>query len=259
MSDRDPGAQRVRCLIVDDEAPAREELRFLLADFDDVQVVGEATNAEEALVLLRSIPYDVVLLDIRMPGGTGLEVAAALRDAPHRPAVIFTTAYPDYAVDAFDLAAVDYLLKPFDAERLRRALDRALAGGDDAGGDDEDSVAVEPRISGEAFARIPVQRGERTVLVGADEIVYASAARGYSHLKLADERVLTSFTLSELERRLPRHFFRAHRSHLVNLEHVRELVPDFKGALVLVMDDRQASRVEVSRRQARALRRVLGL
>lgn len=261
MSDRDPGTvQRVRCLIVDDEAPAREELRFLLADFDDVQVVGEATNAEEALLLLRSIAYDVVLLDIRMPGGTGLEVAAALRQAPQRPAVIFTTAYPDYAVDAFDLAAVDYLLKPFDAERLRRALDRALASGEDPGGDDEeDGAAVDPAAHGEAFARIPVQRGERTVLVGADEIVYASAARGYSHLKLADERVLTSFTLSELERRLPGHFFRAHRSHLVNLEHVRELVPDFKGALVLVMDDRQTSRVEVSRRQARALRRVLGL
>ena len=260
MSNVEAPRPRARCLIVDDEAPARAELRFLLDDFDDVQVVGEATNAEEALVLLRSIAYDVVLLDIRMPGPSGLEVAEALRAAPRRPAVIFTTAYPDHAVDAFDLAAADYLLKPFDAERLRRALDRALSG--DASVDDDEPVA-EPATAGapagDAFGRIPVQRGERTVLVGAADIVYASAARGYSYLKLADERVLTSFTLSDLERRLPGHFFRAHRSYLVNLEHVRELVPDFKGALVLVLDDRQASRVEVSRRQARELRRLLGL
>jgi DNA-binding LytR/AlgR family response regulator len=97
------------------------------------------------------------------------------------------------------------------------------------------------------------------VLLDEAEIVYASAARGYSYLKLADDRVLVSFTLSELERRLSGHFFRAHRSYLVNLDHVRELVPDFKGALVLVMDDRQTSRVEVSRRQAKELRRLLGM
>lgn len=247
-----------RCLIVDDEAPAREELRYLLDEFADVQVIGEATNAEEALVLMSSLEYDIVLLDVRMPGGTGLEVARALRSAPRRPAVIFTTAYPDHAVEAFDLEAVDYLVKPFGPQRLRRALDRALGGAAD---DDEPppsggrGAAVPP----EPLTRIPVQRGARTVLVDASTVVYASAARGYSHLKLPDERVLVSFSLSDLERRLGGHFFRAHRSYLVNLDHVRELVPDFKGALVLVMDDAQASRVEVSRRQARKLRRLLGL
>jgi len=260
---------RARCLIVDDEAPAREELRFLLRGFDDVQVVGEATNAEEALVLLRSIPYDVVLLDIRMPGGTGLEVAAALRSLPRPPAVVFTTAYPDHAVAAFDLAAADYLVKPFDPERLRRALDRALGDGPDE--DDPDAAAVPasrapargpraapPPAAHEPLRRIPVQIGDRTVFVDQADVVYASAARGYSSLKLASDRVLVNASLADLERRLPR-FFRAHRSHLVNLDHVRELVPDYRGNLVLVMDDRQASRIEVSRRQARELRRLLRL
>jgi DNA-binding LytR/AlgR family response regulator len=245
-----------RCLIVDDEAPAREELRFLLKDFPDVQIVGEATNAEEALLLLRSLDYDVVLLDIRMPGGTGLEVAAALRESAHPPAVIFTSAYPDYAVEAFDLEAADYLVKPFDAERLRRALDRALSSGPD---EDEPPTGGPRGTAADVAGRIPVQRGDRTVLVDQAEVIYASAARGYSHLKLDDERVLVSFSLSDLERRLSRSFFRAHRSYLVNLDHVRELVPDFKGMLVLVMDDRQKSRVPVSRRQARELRRLLGL
>jgi DNA-binding LytR/AlgR family response regulator len=244
---------RARCLIVDDEAPAREELRYLLRGFDDVQVVGEATNAEEALELLRSLPYDVVLLDIRMPGGTGLEVAAALADLPRPPAVVFTTAYPDHAVDAFDLAAADYLVKPFDAERLRRALDRALSDADDDEGLEQPAHPLPP------LRRIPVQRGARTVLVDEREVVYASAARGYSYLKLAEDRVLVTFSLADLQRRLPARFFRAHRSSLVNLDHVRELVADHRGALVLVMDDRQSSRIEVSRRHAPELRRLLGL
>ncbi len=242
-----------RCLIVDDEAPAREELRFLLDDFDDVVVVGEATNADEALTLLRSIRYDIVLLDIRMPGGNGLDVVRALRDLEHRPSVIFTTAFPEHAVDAFDVAAADYLLKPFDAQRLRRALDRAMARGELS-----DLDPASPDRS-ELLGRIPVQRGERTFLLDESEIVYAEAARGYSYLNLADDRVLVNFTLSDLERRLSGHFFRAHRSYVVNLDRVKELVPDFKGALILVMDDRRRSQVEVSRRQAKELRRLLGL
>lgn len=269
---------RPKALIVDDEAPARAELRYLLEEVGQVQVVGEATNGEEALLLLGSLDYDLVLLDVRMPGGSGLEVAAALRDRPDPPKVIFTTAYPDHAVDAFDLAAVDYLLKPFDADRLRRALERALrpddgsptgagAGSaasapssDDAGtGGDASAASAEPRHDVEPLVRIPVQKDGRTVLVDGGSIVYASAARGYSYLKLADERLLVTMSLNELERRLRGHFFRAHRSYLVNLDHVRELVPDFQGALVVVMADRQRSRVEVSRRHARELRRRFGM
>ncbi|WP_205745629.1 LytR/AlgR family response regulator transcription factor [Egibacter rhizosphaerae] len=280
---------------MDDEAPAREELRFLLDGFDDVQVVGEATNGEEALTLLESLDYDVVLLDIRMPGGTGLDVARALRQAPQRPAVIFTTAYGDHAVEAFDLAAADYLVKPFDAERLRRALDRALGHSDDeeprlapsssppqegapeAGSGTEETgkepptrepgrsadagsptgEAAKERTRRQGPPRIPVQRGDRTVLVDPREIVYAEAARGYSALKLREERVLVTFTLSELERRLGPRFFRTHRSYLVNLDYVRELMSDYQGALVLVLGD--GSRVDVSRRQARDLRRLLGI
>ncbi len=265
-----------RALIVDDEAPAREELRYLLQEIgpvahdQPVQVVGEATNGEEALVLLRSLEYDLVLLDIRMPGLTGLEVARELADLPHRPQVIFTTAYPDHAVDAFDLAAADYLVKPFDAARLRRAVERALAAGRERAADDgtEPSGSANGALGAPVnregarvaeLVRIPVQHDGRTILVARDAIVYAAASRGYSALKLAEETVLVSFSLNELERRLQGHFFRVHRSYLVNLRHVRELVPDFRGGLALVMNDRQRSRVEVSRRHARALRERLGI
>lgn len=247
-----------RALIVDDEAPARAELRYLLEELGDVQVVGEATNGEEALVLLQSLDYDLVLLDVRMPGGSGLDVAARLRELPHPPRVIFTTAYPDHAVEAFDLAAADYLVKPFDAERLRRAVHRSLSPGVDRSGE-ETGGAPHPPQPVEPLVRIPVQREGRTIIVDGAAIVYASAEHGYSSLKLADERLLVNFSLNELERRLQGHFFRTHRSYLVNLDHVQELVPDFKGSLVLVMNDRQRSRVEVSRRHARALRRQFGM
>jgi len=253
-----PTRPRARCLIVDDEAPAREELRYLLQSFPHVQVVGEATNAEEAALLLDSLDYDVVLLDIRMAGGTGLDLAARLREQGHPAAVVFTTAYPDHAVEAFDLAAADYLVKPFDEERLGRALRRALG----STGPDEDEPpphAGEDRVPADLASRIPVQHAGRTVLVEPDDIYYASASRGYSYLKLADDRVLTTYTLADLERRLSAGFFRCHRSYLVNLRHVRELVSDYQGGLVLVIDDSQRSRVEVSRRQTAALRRALGV
>ncbi|WP_307815672.1 LytR/AlgR family response regulator transcription factor [Myceligenerans indicum] len=272
---------RPRALIVDDEAPARAELRYLLEELGDVQVVGEAANGGEALQLLEAVPYDLVLLDIRMPGTSGLDVAAAARRLPRPPRIVFTTAHPDHAVEAFDLEAADYLVKPFDGARLARAVERALtqsgtddgagggtgggargetAGGNRTGqppapdGDRPDPEDLLPR----PLAKVPVQKDGRTVLVDQRAIVYASAARGYSYLKLADERFLVTFSLNELERRLRGHFFRTHRSYLVNLDHVRELVPDFKGALACVMNDRQRSRVEVSRRQAAELRRRLG-
>ncbi|MCH8563328.1 LytTR family DNA-binding domain-containing protein [Nesterenkonia sp. YGD6] len=263
-----------RALIVDDEAPAREELRFLLEEVGGVQVVGEATNGEEALLLLNSLAYDLVFLDIRMPGLTGLEVAQRLRGASapegvRPPQVIFTTAYPDHAVEAFDLAAADYLVKPFSADRLQRAVQRALAGAEAASSPAAAASAAavpEParaeaalRRNAQQLVRIPVQKDGRTVLVDGDAIVYAVAARGYASLKLTDDRVLVSFSLNELERRLQGHFFRVHRSYLVNLRYVRELVPDFRGALVLVLNDRQRSRVEVSRRHAPELRRRLGV
>ncbi|WP_245579789.1 LytR/AlgR family response regulator transcription factor [Brevibacterium album] len=344
-----------RALIVDDEAPAREELRHLLQELGSgasdtggaplVQVVGEATNGEEALVLLTSLDYDLVFLDIRMPGLTGLEVARRLGELPRRPQIVFTTAYSEHAVDAFDLAAADYLVKPFDPERLRRAVERALGTGADSragasdprggaadlrtaagfaaetgfaaevgpaaavggsgtgsagtgsagaegaleaegasgavgtagartpagtagglgpggAGQEEPSGHSRARAADEGtagFVRIPVQRGGRTVLVDGDDIVYVAAARGYSALKLVDDQVLVSYSLSELERRLQGHFFRAHRSYLVNLRCVRELVSGFRGGLVLVMNDRERSRVEVSRRHSRELRRRLGL
>ncbi len=274
-----------RCLIVDDEAPARDDLRHLLERFDDVEVVGEATTAEEAQVLVGAVAYDVVLLDVRMPGMGGLALARRLLDGDdaqgtHRPAIVFTTAYADHAVEAFDLAAADYLVKPFDADRLRRALDRALdrgRGADPAdgaaAGDAVDEPPAPPPSSGanatRVAARLPVHRGDRIILIDEVRVAFAEAARGYAELKLVapggaptplpDDRLLTSYTLADLEERFSDVFVRTHRSYLVNIRHVREVVPQVGGTLQLVMADHDRSVVPVARRQATAVRRRLGV
>lgn len=279
---------RARCLIVDDEAPARDELRHLLGHFEDVEVVGEATTAEEARVLIDAVAYDVVLLDVRMPGTGGLALARQLweagRAAEHEgrarpPAVIFTTAYADHAVEAFDLAATDYLVKPFDGQRLRRALDRALAGRDGSAttaaatdtsrdGPSSPPTAV-PGPSRPLGVRLPVHRGDRIILIDEHRVAFAEASGGYAELKLvarpgaptplADDRLLTSYTLADLEERFSDAFVRTHRSYLVNLRHVREVVPQVGGTLYLVMADRDGAAVPVARRQATAIRARLGV
>ncbi|MEX2625871.1 MAG: response regulator, partial [Ilumatobacteraceae bacterium] len=166
----DDGQTTARCLLVDDESPARDELRFLLSEVPGVTVVGEAATAEEAQALLNSIEYDVVFLDVRMPGMGGLELARALHRQPRSPAVIFTTAYPEHAVTAFELEAVDYLVKPFDGERLRRALDRALAQrpGEEPARDEPLAAMRDHELPGSAReqvpARIPVHKGDRVIL-----------------------------------------------------------------------------------------------
>lgn len=266
-----------RCLIVDDEAPARDELRHLLDGFDDVEVVGEATTAEEARILLDAVGYDLVLLDVRMPGIGGLELARRLHEREDGPAVVLTTAYHDHAVEAFDLAVADYLVKPFDAPRLRRAVDRALPTGRSAPETDDaaahatvptDDRREAPRTMG---VRIPVHRRDRIVLVDEVRVAFAEATRGYAELKLIahrtptptptapDDRLLTSYTLGDLEARFSTAFVRSHRSFLVNLRHVREVVPQVGGTLHLVMGDRGRSVVPVARRQAPAVRDRLGV
>ncbi len=250
----DEGIAPLRCLIVDDEAPARDELRYLLEQADGVLVVGAAATAEEAELLLQAVAYDVVFLDIRMPGRGGLALARELVTRPGSPAVVFTTAYPDHAVDAFELSAADYLLKPFDADRLGQALARIGVGRTDRPMvEDRRAELVEPN------RRLPIQRGERTVFVDEADVVAASAARGYCYLMLRRERVLVNYTLAELEERLSVRMLRVHRSHLVNLDRVAELRSDYRGGVVLVMNDGADSVVPVSRRHAPELRRRLGL
>ncbi len=236
----------LKALVVDDEAPSRSELRFLLGEAGGIEVIGEASNAAEALQLIRAIPYDVVFLDIEMPGLSGMRLAAALGELERPPAIIFVTAYSEHAVEAFEVEAADYLVKPVEVARLRRAIERLSPQAPAAG------VA---RVE-----RVPVEKAGKKLLLSVEEIFHIMAKDDYSYLYTDGERYLSTMSLQDLERKLePRGFFRVHRRFVVNLEKVKEVVPMYGGTLLLTMKDRAASQVPVSRRRVPSLKKALGL
>jgi two-component system, LytTR family, response regulator len=234
----------IRALVVDDEAPARDELRYLLAEHADVEVVGEASSPRAALELVREAKPDVVFLDVEMPGATGLTVAPLVRDRANPPAVVFVTAHERYAVDAFAVEAFDYLLKPVDPDRLARVLERLRERSS------EHAVPVE---------KVAVVGGGGTeLLLDPDQIHYAQADGDYSRIFTYDRSYLCTASLGALEERLGPRFARVHRSHIVNLAKVTGVrrEPD---KLRLQLADAQRTELDVARRQARLLRERLKL
>lgn len=232
----------MKVAVVDDETPARAELRHLLGAHEDVEVVGEAASAQEAAELAPRC--DVVFLDIEMAGATGLDAARLLQDAPSPPAVVFVTAHAGYAVDAFAVEAFDYLLKPVDPERLARVLARLR------------ERRPEPREP----KKIPVVAGGRTELIGQDQVHYVQAEGDYSRIHTYDRSYLSTASLRELEGALPGELFvRIHRSFLVNLAHVASVRRTGADRLKLALDDAQRTELDVARRQAPRVRAALKL
>ncbi|GAW92527.1 LytR/AlgR family response regulator transcription factor [Calderihabitans maritimus] len=254
---------KLKALIVDDEYPARKELRYMLDQFDNVEVVGEATNAREALKLIKAMDYSILFLDIEMPGMNGLELSAAIQESTQRPYIIFTTAYEEYAVKAFEVNAVDYLLKPFDEKRLAQAINKViqLVEKNQAKGNRQ-LQSQQSKINGTTVRidRIPVEKEGKTVLVAEDEIIFAYTENDNVYIKTRDECMLTRFTLKDLETRLDdKNFFRTHRCYIVNLTKVKEIIPLFNGTYILIVDDDTRSEVPVSRNQAKKLKKILGM
>lgn len=258
---------KLKALIVDDEYPARQELRYMLGNIGNVEIVGEATNATEALALIRALDYSVLFLDIAMPGMNGLELGAAIQELPRPPHVIFVTAYDEYAVRAFEVNAVDYILKPVEERRLRRAVEKVMRLCQEASAQEAAGAAAGQAIrsNGEGqervikIDRIPAEKQGKTILVSESDIFYAFTEQDYVYIKTFSEKLFTRFTLKELEARLnPSVFFRTHRCYLVNLHKVKEVVPFFNGTYNLIVEDKERSEVPVSRAQAKKLRRILG-
>jgi DNA-binding LytR/AlgR family response regulator len=234
----------IRALIVDDEAPARSELRYLLAAHPDVQVVGEAASAPEALELARDLRYDVVFLDVEMPGLTGLEAAPLVHARRDPPAIVFVTAHAEYAVDAFAVEAFDYLLKPVDPDRLARVVERLRER------TMENAAPVE---------KIPVVAGGGTELLDFDQIHYAQADGDYSRIHTYDRAYLCTASLGELADRLPGGFARIHRSYIVNLAKVAAVRRASPDRFRVQLADAARTELDVARRQSREIRERLGL
>ncbi|HET8541693.1 MAG TPA: LytTR family DNA-binding domain-containing protein [Anaeromyxobacter sp.] len=239
---------RLRVVLADDEPMARRRLARLLAEMEDVAVVGECQDADEVLARVREGGVDVLLLDVRMPGLSGLDALALL--PPDGPRVILCTAHPDHAVQAFDAGAVDYVLKPVDPARLRKALDRARGRAGASG-----ASAPAPAAGVERLA-IPTRQG--IVLLDPAEVSHAVVENELVTLHTARGPLVTDIPLQELEARLPAgRFERVHRRALVNFAEVLRLEPVETGGFVARM--RSGAGVEVSRQAARELRRRLGM
>ncbi|AHF07996.1 LytR/AlgR family response regulator transcription factor [Desulfitobacterium metallireducens] len=256
---------KLRALIVDDESPARKELRYLLKPFSEIQIVGEADNALEALELISNLEYSVVFLDIDMPGLQGIELAKQLQERGNSPAIIFITAHEEFAVEAFSVNAFDYLLKPINPKRLEQSLLKIIAFYASLTSHESPPVELSPNVlptatSVRPLEVIPVEHRGKTILLRPEEIIYFYTDKDNVFAKIQKESYLARFTLRELESRLNSNlFFRTHRCYLVNIQRMRELIPYFNGTYTVVVDDHGKSEIPVSRTQARKLKEILGL
>jgi two-component system LytT family response regulator/two-component system response regulator LytT len=249
-------------LVVDDEPLARDELKYLLSAHKECRVIGEAEDAEGALRQAAELQPDVVFLDIEMPGGSGNEVARFILDGPHPPLVIFATAYKEHAVQAFELGAADYVLKPFEDERLARTIARIESLRTHAGDWEETVARVAARL-GQArpkLRKLPVAAKGEIRLLDYDEILYATARDGSVEVVTKAETYTFNGTMAELDARLSTDsFLRVHKSFMVNLNQVGGVLPWFKGTYWLVMADSKRTEVPVSKSQVKDLKALLGM
>ncbi|MDI6799749.1 MAG: LytTR family transcriptional regulator DNA-binding domain-containing protein [Actinomycetota bacterium] len=244
---------KLRVLIVDDEAPARSELRYMLQQLGNVEVVGEATNASEAIELIKALAYDVVFLDIQMQGLSGLQVAEIVKELPVSPIVVFVTAYGEHAVKAFELDAVDYLVKPFEEDRLKKTIERIKKKGQGSKEKREGQPAPKSAVD-----LLPVQEKGKTILISISDVSYIHAQNERIFVHAQGGVYHTGLNLKELEDRLKGHdFMRTHRSYLVNIRKAKELIPMFHGSFIIRLSG--GIEVPVSRRKAKELKSLLGL
>jgi two-component system LytT family response regulator len=240
---------RLRVLIVDDEPLARERLRAWLLDEPSAEIVGECGSGTEALAVLRNTPLDLVFLDVEMPGCNGLQVLNEL-PAEGRPAVVFVTAHERFALDAFEVQAVDYLLKPFDRERfqtaLRRVEEHLRARRSGQLEEKLESLLADAAAPSKTPERLTVKADGRLVFLKPSDIVWVEAADNYIILHLVEGRLMLRETLAALEKRLgTTSFARVSRSALVHLDQIKELQPTFHGDFVVVL--RNGTKVPLSR------------
>jgi two-component system LytT family response regulator/two-component system response regulator LytT len=257
----------LRAVLVDDEQLARDELSYLLGQLGGVDVIGQAGNGVEALTTIERLQPEVVFLDIQMPGLTGFEVARRLLATGNQSQIIFVTAYDRHAIEAFEVNAVDYLLKPVEQTRLETAVDRArrrMASARPVDGLNNAELEKIVLLVAERQSRrerLAIKVGERFMLVQAEEIIYASLVEeGITVVTSQHEGTSNYRTLDELHERLdPSVFWRVHRSHLVNINKIKEIVPWFSRNYILRMKDDKATEIPVSRTQTRRLRDYLKL
>ena len=260
--------ETLRAVVVDDEQPARDELCFLLGRIEGVEIVGQAGDGLEALRVIEELAPEVVMLDVQMPGLTGFQVARRLVTTGNEANLVFVTAYDRHAIEAFDVNAVDYLLKPVEQGRLETAIDRVrrriqterAANRPERPAVDRLLQMLEDRTAARR-EQLAVKVNDRFMLVHADELIHASVEDDVITVVTNTLSGTSNYrTLDELQARLdPGVFWRVHRSHLVNINKIREIVPWFSRNYILKMKDSKGTEIPVSRSQTKRLREYLRL
>ena len=247
----------ISTLIADDEQLARDELAFLLKDFPEIEVVATADNGVEAFNLVQELEPELVFMDVQMPGLDGLGVISKLREtgAP-LPHFVLTTAYDQYAVEAFRLDALDYLLKPIEKDRLAESIARARRFLEEKQSQER---PLENAARSAVRSKLLVKTNNRNLIVDAQDLVYATIEDGMITVATAQFEGQSNYrTIEELQSNLdPELFWRVHRSFLVNINKIREVIPWFKSSFQLKMNDRKQTEIPVSRIQTRRLRTLL--
>lgn len=241
----------LQALVVDDEPLSRDELRFLLSQCENVEVVGEACDALEALAFLREKPVDLVFVDLRMPGPDGISLAEALRARDPQLPVVVVSAHDDGALRAFDAQVLDYLLKPVRLERLQSTVERAVA----------QRQSARSELGGDThapFHRLAVRRRGSYVVLELADVVYFEVKDELVWAVTESDRFALDLTLSALEQRVPAgRFFRSHRGILVRIDSIRAIEPSGAGTYALILDHPQQPRVPLARERARVLRTLI--
>lgn len=241
-----------KTIVIDDEQLARQRIKRLLKEYDEIEIIGEAENGAEGLTIIEQLQPHLIFLDIEMPILNGFEMLAKLK---HQPKVVFTTAYDQYAIKAFEEGSIDYLLKPIELERLDKTIKKLK----------ETNLATTTQVPLEELIRqingkkhiktLTVKIGDKILLIKLIDIVHIQAEDKYVFLHTVDgKKHLTDFTLTTLEEKLPEEFLRIHRSNIINTEYIKEIRKGFNGALIFVLNNATETRVTSSRSNSEALR-----
>jgi two-component system LytT family response regulator/two-component system response regulator LytT len=247
----------ITTLVVDDEELAREELAYLLKDFPEIELLQTASNGLEAVKLIEETEPELVFLDVQMPGLDGLGVIAKLREkGGPLPHFVLTTAFDQYAVEAFRLQAFDYLLKPVEKERLAESVERVKRTLDEKSSQEKPAESPKGVVQ---RTKLLVKANNRNLIVDAQDLIYATIDEGTITVVTAQFEGQSNYrTIEELQSNLdPNMFWRVHRSFLVNINKIREVIPWFKSSFQLKMDDKKQTEIPVSRIQTRRLRTLL--
>ncbi len=257
---------KIRCIIVDDEPPAVDELAYILSKIEGVEVVASSNSASKAIKEIRTKKPDLVFLDIHMPVKSGFHVARMVSSFDRPPLIIFATAFDQYAVKAFDANAIDYVLKPFSENRIRKSIERAKKSISSKGKTvtirELDRLIESIGETEKSVVRISVENKGRILLLDPDNIFFCKSEEKKIFINTQNNQFVchSVSSLNELEKILINHpFFRTHRAYLVNLSYIREIIPWFNGRYLVNMSNEESTEIPVSRGKSRNFKKKLGI